>query len=267
MKKTFYTPLILALFLGATTVAGAAVPKVDEIVLNIYNAYKYHGADRATRAHMDIRDRNGKTVMERRMVLIRKDADEGLEQKYYAYFERPADIRGMVFMVHKHTDRDDDRWLYLPALDLVKRLAAADKRSSFVGSQFVYEDVTGRQPKMDKHELEETTDKYYVLKSVPIDSTGVEFASFRTWADKKTFIPVKRIWYDDKGNELRVFRTRKAKTIQGNPTIVVFSMKNLQTGDETVTTYSDLKYDMDVPDDLFTETYLRRRPREWISYK
>ena len=44
-------------------------------------------------------------------------------------------------------------------------------------------------------------------------------------------------------------------------------MKNLQTGDETVTTYRDVKYDLGVPDDLFTEVYLRRRPREWISYK
>ncbi len=264
MKKSFVTALLTLATAGSAT---AAELTVDEIVLNIYHAYKYHGDDGITRAQMDLRDGEGKSVMERQMVVIKKDAPEGLGQKNYVYFLRPPDTRGMCFMVHKHTDRDDDRWLYLPALDLVKRLAAADKRSSFVGSQFVYEDITGRQPKMDTHELEETTEKSYVLKSVPKDPGSVEFASFRTWADRKTFIPIKRVWYDGDGNLLRVFRTLKAKKIQGNPTIVVFSMKNLQTGEETVTTYNDMKYDVGVPDDLFTEANLRRRPRKWLNYK
>ena len=258
--------LVLAATLLATPGISAQAPTPDDIADKVYHSYKYHGDDRITRARMDLRDADGESVMERQLLLVKKDAPDSLEQKIYAYFLRPADIRGLVFMVHKHVDRDDDRWLYLPALDLVKRLAASDKRGSFVGSQFVYEDVTGRNPALDTHELVETTDKYYILKSTPKTDEKVEFAYFQTWADKETFIPVKRVFYDSDGSEQRIFRTRKAQVIQGFPTIVVFSMKNMTTGEETITTYSDLKYDQGIPDDLFTETYLRRRPREWLDY-
>jgi len=58
-------------------------------------------------------------------VILRRDVADGGDQKFYVYFLEPADVRKMVYMVWKHTDRDDDRWLYLPALDLVKRIAAS----------------------------------------------------------------------------------------------------------------------------------------------
>ena len=70
-------------------------------------------------------------------------------------------------MVWKHLDKDDDRWLYLPALDVQKRIAATDKRTSFVGSHFFYEDVSGRRLSDDRHELVEVTDTYYVMKNTP----------------------------------------------------------------------------------------------------
>src|SRR5690606_38275237 len=98
------------------------------------------------------------------------------EQKFYVYFTRPADVNKMGFLVWKKLDTDDDRWLYLPALDLVKRIAASDKRTSFVGSDFYYEDVSGRDIDEDHHELIDTTDNYYVLKNTPRNPSSVEFA-------------------------------------------------------------------------------------------
>jgi hypothetical protein len=67
----------------------------------------------------------------------------GGDQDFMVFFSRPSDVRGTVFLVAKHVDRDDDRWLYLPGLDLVRRISAGDKRTSFVGSHFFYEDVSG----------------------------------------------------------------------------------------------------------------------------
>ena len=114
---------------------------------------------------------------------------------------KPADIRKMVFMVWKNPEKDDDRWLFLPAMDLVKRLAGSDKRSSFAGSQFVYEDVTGRNPNLDNHELIKTTDEYYEIKSEPKDPSDVEFSYYYTYVDKATFVPMKRVFFDKNGDE------------------------------------------------------------------
>ncbi len=84
---------------------------------------------------MTITDAQGKE-RRREFVILRKDKEDGGNQFFYVYFFKPSDVRKMVFMVHKYVDRDDDRWLYLPALDLVKRIAAADVRTRFVGLTF-----------------------------------------------------------------------------------------------------------------------------------
>ena len=183
---------------------------------------------------MQIQDSKGKTFMERRLVVIRKGDPESLSAKWYVYFLRPPDVRRLVFMVWKYPDRDDDRWLYLPALDLVKRLAGSDTRSSFGGSHFVYEDIVGRYPRADRHELVNTTEQYYEVKSIPKDQSQVEFSYFYTWIDRETFIPAKRVFYDHEGEKHREFRAASVETIEGFPTIVQFVMSNLHTGGRTI---------------------------------
>ena len=39
---------------------------------------------------------------------------------------------------------------------------------------------------------------------------------------------------------------------------------NLKTGSKTVMEYSDVEYDIDLPDDIFSERYLRKPPRQFL---
>jgi outer membrane lipoprotein-sorting protein len=168
----------------------------------------------------------------------------------------------MVFMVHKNITKYDDRWLYLPALDLVKRIAASDKRTSFVGSNFFYEDVSGRSPQDDTHILTETTDSAYVLKNTPKDQSNVEFASYTVWIDKKTFMPMKAEYFNKEGRKYRVVEAVEVKDIQGFPTVIKSRVRDLDSGGETVMEFSNIKYNIGLKDDTFTERYLRRPPKE-----
>jgi len=115
---------------------------VDDIVSRANVVAYYEGKDGKAEVMMTITDRQGRERI-RQFTILRMDLKDGGEQKYYAHFSSPTDVRNMVFMIWKHTDRDDDRWLYLPALDLVNRIAAGDKRTSFAGSHFLYEDISG----------------------------------------------------------------------------------------------------------------------------
>ena len=119
-------------------------------------------------------------------------------------------------MVHKHADleKDDDRWLYMPSLDLVKRIAASDKRTSFVGSDFLYEDISGRSPEDDFHELIETTEKYYVIKNTPRKPESVEFAHYTAYIDKKNFLPMKIEFFKNDGRVYRVIESLQVDTIE-----------------------------------------------------
>jgi hypothetical protein len=161
-------------------------------------------------------------------------------------------------------DKDDDRWLYLPALDLVKRIAATDKRTSFVGSDFFYEDVSGRNVKADVHELTKTTDNYYVLKNTPKKPKEVEFTYYIMWIHRKTFIPVKIEYFDSEGKKYRIYEALKVETIQKRPTVTKARMRNLKSKGQTVTEYTGVKYDMDIPEEVFTERFLRRPPQKYL---
>ena len=107
------------------------------------------------------------------------------------YFHAPGDVRRMAFLVYKHPAREDDRWLFIPALNLVQRIASKDAQSSFVGSDFTYEDISGRDVETDEHKLmreEEHGGKpCYVIESVPKGS-----ASYKrkvSWIEKTAWLP------------------------------------------------------------------------------
>lgn len=238
---------------------------VEEIVLKANHTAYYQGEDGRAMVEMTIRDEQDRE-RKRSFIILRKDApgEKDLDQFFYVYFQRPADVNKTAFLVWKHTDKDDDRWLYLPALDLVKRIAASDKRTSFVGSHFYYEDVSGRNPRDDAHELLEESDHYYVLKSTPKKPDSVEFKYYKNWIHKKTFIPVKTEFYDQNDKAYRTYEALKVDTIESFPTVTEAKMSDKTIGGYTQMRYSKVQYNADIPEDIFTERYLRSAPRKYL---
>ena len=71
-------------------------------------------------------------------------------------FTHPADIKGTGFLVWEQPDADDERFLYLPSLGRVRRIAGSEAQESFVGSDFTYEDIGGREFENYTYRLIET---------------------------------------------------------------------------------------------------------------
>ena len=110
---------------------------------------------------------------------ITKDVEDGGDQLFYIHFKKPNDVRNMTFLVNKHPDRDDDRWLFIPSIKMVKRIAASDARAAFVGSDYTYEDISGRHPNNDNTELvgEEDLDAALVSgASIALFDSGEEIS-------------------------------------------------------------------------------------------
>jgi outer membrane lipoprotein-sorting protein len=263
---------------GAKLTVGEVVDRANRV------AY-YRGTDGKADVKMTIKDKSG-SKRTREFTILRWDQPDPLkkappkgakagsakpddsycgDQKFYVYFNKPADVAKMVFMVWKHLGKDDDRWLYTPALDLVNRIAASDERTSFVGSDFYYEDVSGREVGEDKHELIKTSKNYYELKSTPRKPRKVEFAYYKMWIHKASFVMVKSEYYDKKGKKYREYQALNVKKIQGYPTVTKSVMRDLRTGSETTLDYSNVKYNMGLPESVFTERYLKRRPRKYLK--
>ncbi len=253
-----------AALLATVNSAGAENLSDGGAIIDRANTVSYYaGDDGRSEVRMTITDAQGR-ARRRQFVILRKDEADGGDQKYAVLFVRPADVRNSVFIVHKHTNKDDDRWLYLPDLDLVKRIASGDKRTSFVGSHFLYEDVSGRSVEADTHELVETTDTHYVIKNTPVDPGSVEFAHYTVWIDKKTFVPTSMEYIDDSGEVYRTMEALEVKEFQGHPTVTKMKVTDVRSGGYTISEFRNVEYDLGIPDDVFTERTLRSPSRTWF---
>lgn len=261
--------LILLASLKLTVVPpalGQDLTDVDAIVEHTNVASYYAGDDGRARVRLTITDARGRERI-RQFVILRHDRSDGGEQDYVVLFSRPADVRNTVFLVHKRPGKDDDRWLYLPALDLVKRIAAGDKRTSFVGSHFLYEDVSGRAIEEDHHELVETTDRHYLVKNTPKNAGSEEFVSWTVWIDKKSFLPVRMEYRNDSGEVYRRIEVIETAEFQGHETVTIMKISDVASGGHTTAEFRNVEYDLGIPLDVFTERTLRNPPRKWFRGK
>ncbi|OVE74746.1 outer membrane lipoprotein-sorting protein [bacterium E08(2017)] len=233
---------------------------VMDIITKADEASYYAGKDGKADVKMTIDDGKGNTRV-REFTILRLNK-ESKDQKFYVYFKSPPDVRKMAYLVWKNVDGDDDRWLWLPALNLNKRIAPGDKRTSFVGSDFLYEDVSGRGVDEDTHELVGEEGDLVKIKSTPKDPDSVEFSYYMVWIDTRTFLPKKAEYYDKNDKLYRIVEALKVETIEGHPTVMEAVAKDLKSGSSTKNEFSNVDYDIGLNERIFTERFLRRPPRE-----
>jgi outer membrane lipoprotein-sorting protein len=215
---------------------------------------------------MVLTNKKGKT-REREFWMMRRDVEDMGDQRYYTYFIKPADVSRTAFLVHKNAEGDDNRWLYIPALDLVKRIAADDRRSSFVGSDFTYEDVSGRLPVLDNHELMGSDTAMgraaTKVKSTPKDAKTADYVYRITWVDDETKLPLKEEYYDKKDEIVRRFEISTVENVEDIPTATVRTIYDLEKGSHTTITFTEMTYVTDLNPDDFNERLLKNPPREY----
>ena len=274
--KAKVMPPVLALLLASALVTlspGALAQSAVEIMERSQRAYYFAGADAKGMLTLELIDRKGST-RQRVMTMLRRNQDEAGEQKYFIYFHEPGDVRRLTFMIWKYPGREDDRWIYVPAVDLIRRIAAEDKYSSFVGSDFSYEDVSGRDVSEDTHGIlgdDRLGDRNtFVIESIPREAAA--FTRRVSWIDKDNFLPLKEEYYDAQEQLQRVFTADVIADItvgEGDerliyPTVMKRTMRNVKTGHRTEVTVNSVVYDLGLEDADFSERRMRRPPRAWI---
>ncbi len=259
-------PWLRALGVAAALLAGshaalAQTPTAEELVQKELQHFYQPGKDFQARVVMRLINAQG-SQRERTLNMFRINLGKDGDQRYLMTFEAPADVRGLGFMVWKYSKKDTERWLYFPALKAVKRVAADDKRSSFVGSDFTYEDISGRA-------LDEETHKYlrqenlgerpvHVVESRP--KTPATYSRRLIWIDRERHLPLKEEYFDAQDKLQRTFKADKVEQIGGNWTVTQRSMHNAQSGGRTEVQYQSIRYDTGLQEDIFTERSLRNPP-------
>lgn len=235
-----------------------------------FGLFALDGTEIAQRAH-DIED--GETSHSAvQMDLIESDGevksrlieewgkDEGELTSMVMVFRSPASVKDTRYLQIENEDRDDDKWIYLPALKRVRRIASSEGDKSFMGSDASYDDMETRDVERDHHELlrEERFASWdcYVVKAWAKDPADSQYSHRITWFDKASFVPVKVEMYDKHEELLKVLSVEKLEQVQGYWTPMQTLMKNVQTGHSTRLSFKKLVYDEPLPEALFTTAFL-----------
>lgn len=144
--------------------------------------------DYQARMEMILVDRRGEeTLRELELFALEISADE---ERSLVYFHSPRDIRGTGLLTFSFRDREEEQWLYLPALRRTKRIAATGRSSPFMGSEFAYEDLVPMYPSQYDYSFvgEEALDgtACFVIERYPrYEGTG--YRKQRLWIDTEEY--------------------------------------------------------------------------------
>ena len=190
-------------------------------------------------------------------VLEKKGGDKSLME-----FLTPADVKGTKFLSYEHADKDDDQWLYLPALKRVKRIASKNKSGSFMGSEFSYEDLTAFN--IDKYSYsgdakEVIRDGKKLYESVRIPkSRNSGYTKQVSWVDPKTFLTQKVDYYDRKKELLKTATFEDYKKIDGIWRVGKITMVNHQNDKKTILVWKNETIKNGLSDKDFNKRVLKR---------
>ena len=218
-----------------------------------------NGRDLTTLGRMVLTEK-GRAPRIRELVTYRRDQSGG-ETANLIRFLDPEDIAGTGLLSIDKADGSADQWLYLPALDRVRRISSNRKGGRFVGSDLYFEDLQERKPSKDRHRvLGQQTENGIpceVLESVPVDAGDSVYSKRISWIDPATAI-VQRVDYFEKDRETPSKRwlLRNKKRNQGYWTLTDSRVIDLASGHETRLVVDVALYDQKLPAKLFTSQAL-----------
>ncbi|MCB1876089.1 MAG: outer membrane lipoprotein-sorting protein [Chromatiales bacterium] len=252
-------------FLFFASVSAAELPDGDTVAANI-NA-RNEGVQVSRNVTMEMTDRSGKTRT-RETRNFRKYF--GKEKRTAIFYLEPRNVKDTAFLTYDYPDagRDDDQWLYLPAMRKVRRISAADRGDYFLGTDLSYEDIKlESRVSLDdytRHTLgEDQVDGHrcILVEALPVDGETAKelgYGRVEQCVDMDIWFVRRARFWDTKGNPLKTAYFRDIRQVQGLWTQHQIDVENHKTGHRTRFLFREVDYRTPVGDQVFTQNALRR---------
>jgi hypothetical protein len=258
--KTMKARMILTALAGLMTMtAGAQTLTGRDIMQRAKDVPD--GDSRYSEMELTLIKKNGD---KRERKVVSWSIDEGKDKKTLMFFTYPGDVNGTGFLTWDYDDmsKDDDKWLYLPAMKKTRRISGSSSKTDyFMGTDFTYNDMGSRNIDEDTHTLlrEEDRDgqKCWVIESIPVDKREI-YSRKVTWIRQDCCVPVYVEFYDKLDKLHRYLTISEISQVQGYWTKQHMEMKNVQTGHSTVIVLKNPQYDLKVDKSMFTVAKLEK---------
>jgi predicted RND superfamily exporter protein len=248
----------------------ASTPESINIVNKVNNVND--GQQVTRKLTMTMIDKRGKTRV--RETLAYRKYYEG-EKRTVLFYKKPTNVKDTAFLTfdYKDTAKDDDQWLYLPAMRKVRRISASDRGDYFLGTDFTYEDMMleGKLELSDydfnvirNESITLTTNETFntiVLEGLPKNTEiakDLGYARTLVWVDTTHWIVVKADYWDVKNQPLKHLEMSNIRLVDNIITRHVLTINNVKTSHKTIFEFSDVNYNSTVKDSLFSKRALKQ---------
>lgn len=218
---------------------------------------------------MRIFDRQGR-VRERSLLILRKEGTGRTGDKSLIRFLAPNDIKGTSLLVWEHAAADDERFLYLPAIGRVRRIAGEEKQQSFVGSDLSYEEIGGRDIADYTYSFVDESATWTAPDGSKLPAWSVESRAKDRNADyprsvsvilKDRFIIVHADLYNARNERAKVFDVTRLEQVDGIWTVLDLVVSNHAQKTRTELTTTAVRYNVGLTDDDFSRRRLEQATR------
>ncbi len=258
MKKIIFTLLTLSL-----AFVPSKAQKLDgyEIMKRALN--KGGWRNMSATVEMILTNSAGKTRQRTIEMFSRKRTET--ESDMLMRFVYPADVKGIGFLLIERNNMEDLRYLYLPALRRIKRIASSGKGGNFMSSDFTYYDIGKPKLKDWKYKLLGTGKingtKCYKIECLPKtekikEETG--YGKIVRWITKDNFVTIKSVYYDKSNAKWKILTVPAYRKIDGVWFQTDMVMKDVQNNHTSEMIFTDIKINTGIPAKFFTKRFLQK---------
>ncbi|HYX08967.1 MAG TPA: outer membrane lipoprotein-sorting protein [Bacteroidales bacterium] len=241
---------IVFILLAATTSTLSAQPSAEEILKKVDK--NMSSENRIFESSMTIHGKRNSRTMTSKTYSVG-------DKKSFTEYLSPAREQGT-----KMLKLEDQLWIYSPSTDRTIQISGHMLRQSVMGSDLSYEDMMDDRKLTDVYNArvtgKETIDgrETWVLKlDAKVDD--VAYAKRKEWIDTERYIPLKEELYAKSGELLKRATMKNVKQLDGRwfPTTVIYK-DMLKQGDGTEFNITNIKFNQDIPEYIFTKAALKR---------
>lgn len=179
-------------------------------------------------------------------------------------FSKPADSNGIGLLSWERKGKDDQQWLFLPAVGKARQLAASDKDDKFMASDLFYEDMGSMVAENFNHTLLQQVvldgHQCYLIETKPKPSYESSYGTIRSWIDTTSFIGYKMELYGKNGKLIKTVFNRQHENVSGRWTVKRLEAVTAGGGKaKTVVEIRSIVYDSEVPEQMLTQKALETK--------
>ena len=247
-----------ALVFGAMFVSQAQAQDARKIIETVYT--QDTSKDTTWRARMDVYDKKG--TMRSKKFVLRKLGGLG-NSKTLVRFVEPAEVRGVSLLSLNQGGATDRQWMYTPAIQRTRRIAAQERGRKFLGTDFTNEDMAERVLNDFSYKLIGQGEviegrKTYKIEARPMSPDKSQYAYLYLWVPVDAPYTVLAEMYDKTGQRARVLKASQLEKVGNIWVAKRIEIETPSEGTRTVLLIEEIKFNTGLKEELFTQQALEK---------